>query len=154
MRVQVTAFQWCWRFHYVGQPVTVTAQCQGGPDPTLVLPTGEPVELDVTSSDVIHAVWVPYLRYKIYAYPGHVNTFTVTLTHTGRWIGRCAQLCGLFHYEMDFYLQAETPAQFDRWLRAQRRIGAPQGAAHDRQHRARRGTARPGPSGAGCRTGC
>ena len=73
----------------------------------------------MTSSDVIHAVWVPYLRYKIYAYPGHVNTFTVTLTHTGRWIGRCAQLCGLFHYEMDFYLQAETPAQFDRWLRAQ-----------------------------------
>ena len=49
MRVQVTGFQWCWRFHYVGQPVTVTAQCQGGPDPTLVLPTGKPVELDVTS---------------------------------------------------------------------------------------------------------
>ena len=118
MRVQVTGFQWCWRFHYVGQPVTMTAQCQGGPDPTLVLPTGKPVELDVTSSDVIHAVWVPYLRYKIYAYPGHVNTFTVTLTHTGRWIGRCAQLCGLFHYEMDFYLQAVTPAQFDHWLRA------------------------------------
>jgi cytochrome c oxidase subunit 2 len=118
MRVQVTAFQWCWRFQYTGPPVTVTARCQGGPLPTLMLPTGRPVELDVTSTDVVHAFWVPYLREKMYAYPGHTNKFTVTLTHTGRWIGRCAQLCGLYHYQMDFYLQAVPPAQFDHWLRA------------------------------------
>lgn len=118
MRVQVTAFQWCWQFRYSGQPVTVTARCQGGPIPTLVLPTGRPVELDITSTDVIHAFWVPYLRYKIYAYPGHVNSFTVTLTHNGRWMGRCAQICGLYHYQMDFWLQAVPPAQFGRWLHA------------------------------------
>jgi cytochrome c oxidase subunit 2 len=53
---------------------------------------------------------VPYLRTKMYAYPGHVNRLTVTLPHTGRRIGRCAQLCGLYHYQMDFYLQAESPA--------------------------------------------
>jgi cytochrome c oxidase subunit 2 len=70
-----------------------------------VLPTGRPVEIDVTSTDVIHAVWVPYLEYKIYAYPDHVNRFTVTLTHDGRWIGRCAQICGLYHYAMDFWLR-------------------------------------------------
>lgn len=118
MQVQVTAFQWCWSFHYTGQPVTVTARCQGGPLPTLVLPTGRPIELDITSTDVIHAFWVPYLREKMYAYPGHVNRFTVTLTSSGRYIGRCAQLCGLYHYEMDFWLQAESPARFGRWLRA------------------------------------
>jgi heme/copper-type cytochrome/quinol oxidase subunit 2 len=118
MRVQVTAFQWCWRFRYTGQPVTVTARCQGGPLPTLVLPTGRPVELDVTSTDVVHAFWVPYLREKMYAYPGQTNKFTVTLADTGRWIGRCAQLCGLYHYEMDFYLKAVPPSQFDQWLRA------------------------------------
>lgn len=120
MQVDVTGFQWCWRFQYVGQPVTVTARCQGGPIPTLVLPTGRPVELDVTSTDVIHAVWVPYLDYKIYAYPGHVNRFTVTLTKTGSWVGRCAQICGLYHYQMDFRVQAVPPAEFDRWLGAHR----------------------------------
>jgi cytochrome c oxidase subunit II len=118
LRVQVTAYQWCWRFHYAGQPVTILGQCQGGSLPTLVLPVGQPVELDVTSIDVIHAFWLPYLRFKIYAYPGHTNTFTVTLSHTGHWIGRCAQLCGLYHYEMDFYLQAVSPAAFDQFLRA------------------------------------
>ena len=118
LRVQVIAYQWCWRFHYEGQPVTVTGQCEGGSLPTLVLPTGKPVELEVTSVDVVHAFWVPSLRYKLYAYPDHTNSFTVTLPHTGRWIGRCAQLCGLYHYEMDFYLQVVSPAAFDRFLRA------------------------------------
>lgn len=120
MRVQVTAFQWCWQFRYTGQPVTVTARCQGGPLPTLVLPTGRPVELDVTATDVIHAVWVPYLKYKLYAYPDHVNRFTVTLHRDGRWIGRCAQICGLYHFQMDFYLKAVPPAQFSHWLRDHR----------------------------------
>lgn len=118
LRVQVIAYQWCWRFHYEGQPVTVNGQCRGGPLPTLVLPVGRPVELDVTSIDVIHAFWVPYLRYKIYVYPDHVNSFTVTLTRSGRWIGRCAQICGLYHYQMDFYLQAVSPAAFSSFLRS------------------------------------
>jgi heme/copper-type cytochrome/quinol oxidase subunit 2 len=120
MRVDVTAFQWCWQFHYAAQPVTVTAPCQGGAIPTLVLPAGRPVELDVTSTDVIHAFWVPYLRTKMYAYPGHVNRLTVTLTSDGRWIGRCGLLCGLYHYEMDFWLQAVPAPEFDHWLRAHR----------------------------------
>jgi cytochrome c oxidase subunit II len=127
LRVQVIAYQWCWRFHYEGQPVTVTGQCEGGSLPVLVLPVGRPVELDVTSIDVIHAFWVPYLRVKMYAYPGHTNRLTVTLSHAGRWIGRCAQLCGLYHYQMDFYVQAEPPAAFGRFLRA--RGGAPAGAS-------------------------
>ena len=118
LRVQVTAYQWCWRFHYEGQPVTVTGQCEGGALPTLVLPTGRPVELEVTSLDVVHAFWVSYLDVKMYAYPGHTSTFTVTLSRTGRWIGRCAQLCGLYHYEMDFYLQAVSPSAFSAFIRA------------------------------------
>lgn len=125
LRVQVIGYQWCWRFHYEGQPVTVTGQCEGGRLPVLVLPVGQPVELDVTSVDVIHAFWVPYLRAKMLAYPGHTNSLTVTLSHAGRWIGRCAQLCGLYHYEMDFYLQAVSPAAFDQFLRS--RGGTPAG---------------------------
>lgn len=118
VRVRVTGYQWCWRFHYLGQPVTVYGQCQNGSFPVLVLPRGEPVQLEVTSSDVVHAFWLPYLRFKTYAYPGHVNTFTTTLTKTGRFIGRCAQLCGLYHYQMDFYVQVVSPAAFRAFLQA------------------------------------
>src|SRR5260370_3100509 len=70
MRVQVTAFQWCWRFHYAGQPLTVTGSCAGGDYPVLVLPAGLPVELDLTPADGGHPFWVPYLDCKTDALPG------------------------------------------------------------------------------------
>lgn len=117
LTVEVTAFQWCWQFHYAGQPVTVTGRCAGGSIPTLVLPAGRRVRLELASKDVIHSFWLPGLRYKIDVYPGHVNAFTMTLPD-GRWLGRCAEFCGLYHYGMMFNVQAVPPAQFGRWLRA------------------------------------
>jgi cytochrome c oxidase subunit 2 len=117
VRVLVTGYQWCWRFHYEGTPVTTTGQCQGYQSlPVLVVPVGEPVRLDMTSVDVIHGVWVPYWRLKLYAYPGRVESLTVTITRTGSWIGRCAQLCGLYHYEMDFTVRAVSPAAFKAFM--------------------------------------
>jgi cytochrome c oxidase subunit II len=121
VRVMVTGYQWCWRFQYEGTSRTQTGQCQGLRDlPVLVVPTGEPVRLDVTSADVVHAVWVPQWRFKLYAYPGHIQSLTVTIPRTGQWIGRCAQLCGLYHYEMDFYLRAVPPAAFTTFVRTGR----------------------------------
>jgi cytochrome c oxidase subunit II len=129
LAVRVIGYQWCWRFQYEGTARTTTGQCQGGspaglPEPgelpVLVVPVGQPVRLDVTSADVIHAVWVPQWKFKLYAYPGHVNSLTVTIPRAGEWIGRCAQLCGLYHYEMDFWLRAVPPATFRTFLRTGR----------------------------------
>jgi cytochrome c oxidase subunit 2 len=128
LRVRVTAFQWCWDFQYAGHPVPVSGRCAGGPVPTLVLPAGEPVQLDLTSRDVIHSFWIPGLRFKLDIYPGHVNSFTVTL-HDGRWLGRCAEFCGLYHYGMMFHIQAVPRAQFTRWLNAMARSAAARGTA-------------------------
>ena len=117
--VRVTGYQWCWQFGYVGTHVTVRGQCEGGKPPTLMLPTSRPVRVQDTSSDVIHGFWIPYLDWKIYAYPGHTNAFTATLPHPGSWPGRCSEFCGLYHADMDLTLRAVPPAQFDRWLHAQ-----------------------------------
>jgi cytochrome c oxidase subunit 2 len=116
--VAVTGYQWCWRFHYEGTPVTATGQCQGLRNlPVLVVPVGEPVRLDITSADVLHAVWMPQFDFKLYAYPGHVNSATLTIPRAGKWMNRCAQLCGLYHYEMDFWLEAVPPSTFNSYLR-------------------------------------
>ena len=117
MTVKVIAFQWCWDFQYPAQSVNVTAECRGKGTPTLVLPAGRPVRIEMTSNDVIHSFWVPGIRFKMDIFPHHVNSFTVTL-HDGRWVGHCAELCGIYHDEMMFHLQAVPPAQFDRWIRA------------------------------------
>lgn len=119
--VAVTGYQWCWRFHYEGTSVTASGQCQGLRDlPVLVVPVGEPVQLNVTSADVIHAVWMPQWKFKVYAYPGEVNSATLTIPQPGKWISRCAQLCGLYHFQMDFWLQAVSPAAFRSYLKTGR----------------------------------
>ncbi|MER6979116.1 cytochrome c oxidase subunit II [Streptomyces carpinensis] len=121
VRVDVMGFQWCWKFGYPQSPakVSVTGTCRGKDLPTLVVPTGRPVELRLTSNDVIHSLWVPDLRYKMDAFPDHVNTFTLTLDHEGRWRGRCAEFCGERHYAMDFWIKAVSPEEYDRYLHGQ-----------------------------------
>jgi cytochrome c oxidase subunit 2 len=120
VRVDVTGFQWCWRFGYpqAAEPFSVTATCRGKALPTLVVPAGRPVTLTITSHDVIHSLWVPALRYKMDAFPDHVNTVTLTLNRRGRWIGRCAEFCGLRHFAMDFWIKAVSPEEYAHWLHA------------------------------------
>ena len=124
-RVEVTAFQWCWRFHYTGTPVTVNGQCAGGNYPTLVLPTDRTVAITLRSGDVIHSFWVPALRFKMDVFPHHTNTFRVKLDKQGTWTGRCAEFCGVDHSTMDFHLRTVPPEAFDRWIAA----GGPPGGA-------------------------
>jgi cytochrome c oxidase subunit 2 len=117
-KIQVTGFQWCWRFTYPSTKKSVTGTCDGGSLPTMVVPVGQPITLQISSTDVIHSWWVPELRYKLDAFPDHVNTVTLIVDRTGRWAGRCAEFCGHWHTYMDFYLKAVPPKQFQQWLRA------------------------------------
>ncbi|HVW79370.1 MAG TPA: cytochrome c oxidase subunit II [Mycobacteriales bacterium] len=116
LTVRVTGFQWCWSFGYTGTPVTVTAPCMAGQYPTLVVPAGEPIRVETTSRDVIHSFWVPAFRFKMDAFPDHVNSFVMTIPHTGVWMGHCAEFCGERHAFMTFHLRAVTPADFSAWL--------------------------------------
>ncbi|MBO0849821.1 MAG: cytochrome c oxidase subunit II [Pseudonocardia sp.] len=116
-RVTVTAFQWCWSFDYQGTPVHVTGTCvDRAHAPTLIVPVGQPVRLELTSKDVIHSLWIPELVVKKDAMPDHVNTLTLTFDREGRWLGRCSEYCGSHHATMDFFVQAVPPDQYQQWL--------------------------------------
>jgi cytochrome c oxidase subunit 2 len=115
--VDITGFQWCWRFDYPGQHVRVTGTCQDfGDRPTMVIPAGVPVTIRTRSTDVIHSWWVPALRYKLDAFPHHTNTATFTVDKVGEWAGRCAEFCGDYHYTMDFRLRAVSMDDYTHWL--------------------------------------
>jgi cytochrome c oxidase subunit 2 len=114
--VAVTAYRWCWQFRYPGQPVDINGACTTGKYPTIVVPTGRPVELTLTSQDVIHSFWVPALDVKVDTYPDHTNVLTMSFDRPGQWLGRCAEFCGTYHTTMDFYLRAVSPDQYRQWL--------------------------------------
>lgn len=82
----------------------------------IVLPLGEPVEIRLKSSDVIHSFWVPSIAGKMDMIPGRVNRLTVTATREGRFRGQCAEFCGLAHPLMAFEAVVLPPDEFDAFL--------------------------------------
>jgi cytochrome c oxidase subunit 2 len=125
--VEVIAFKWNWQFNYKesAQPDAATVTSTIGTSeivPILVVPTGKTIRIEETSKDVIHSFWVPDLLFKRDVFPGAIarNQFEVTITKAGAYVGRCAELCGIYHAYMNFELRAVTPEQYEQFLAAKR----------------------------------
>jgi cytochrome c oxidase subunit II len=113
LEVDVTGFQWGWRFTYPKAGVSVLGDNLD--PPTLMVPTDTTVRFNVVARDVIHAFWVPELRFKKDLFPERVNEFDLVFDE-GAMTGRCAEFCGLRHSNMLFDVQAVPPDEFDAWL--------------------------------------
>jgi cytochrome c oxidase subunit 2 len=126
MTVEVVAFKWNWQFNYRDAPgaeASTVASTIGSTDvvPLLVLPAGKRIRIEETSRDVVHSFWVPELLFKRDVMPGILrNRFEVTLDKEGRYVGRCAELCGTYHAFMNFELVVVSPQRFDQFLAAKR----------------------------------
>jgi cytochrome c oxidase subunit II len=118
--VQVVGFRWSWRFLYPREHIAVEGTSDRPPE--LVLPANRTTEIRLTSSDVIHAFWVPAFLFKRDAVPGIVNVFDYTPLKEGVYPGRCAEYCGTFHAHMSFTVRVVSPDAFARWARER---GAP-----------------------------
>jgi len=112
MQVQVIAQQWYFTYRYADY---------GGVETThLYLPVDRPVELHVTSLDIIHSFWAYQLGVKADANPGVDNVFHVTPQKTGSFQVRCAELCGIWHGQMsDSEGQVVSQSDFDTWIAQQ-----------------------------------
>jgi cytochrome c oxidase subunit II len=118
VKIEVTAFQWGWRFDYPGQGVSVVGNSNH--PPAFAVPGERPVHFALTSSDVIHAFWIPGERFKRAAIPGRVNEFDLEFATAGREEGLCSEFCGLRHSGMRFDVWVLSQASYRRWLTAHR----------------------------------
>src|SRR5262245_19578883 len=91
MNIYVTAKQWMWRFSYERGNQSLTR---------LVVPTGRPVRLVMTSRDVIHSFFVPEFRVKQDVLPGRFTTVWFEVTRPGTYSILCAEFCGAGHSTM------------------------------------------------------
>ena len=116
LQVNVTAAKWNWRFDYPAQHVS---QIGGDSSPTtLVVPTGTDIRFTVTSLDVIHSFWIPYIRFKRDAFPRRTSSFVLSFPGAGyHTAGRCAEYCGLKHDQMTFNVEVMSKSGFDAWVR-------------------------------------
>ena len=111
LTVVVTGHQWWWEVRYPGTGA-VTAN-------EIHIPVRTPVRVEVKTADVIHSFWVPRLNRTIDAIPGRRNAIELYADAVGRYRGQCDEFCGLQHAHMSFYVYADPPAAFRRWLAAQ-----------------------------------
>jgi cytochrome c oxidase subunit 2 len=120
--VDITGFQWSWEFSYPQYKVNSVGSMwdpeQGNIAkqnlPVLEIPVGETVQFNLTSTDVVHAFWVPDFLFKRDVIPDHPNHFTVDTTKTGTFLGHCSELCGVYHSRMLFWLKIVSQQQFQQ----------------------------------------
>jgi cytochrome c oxidase subunit II len=85
-------------------------------DNRLVLPVGEPIRMQITATDVIHAFAVPSLWFKLDAVPGKINEKVLTIKEPGVYYGQCSELCGAKHGYMPIAVEALPRDQFNAWV--------------------------------------
>jgi len=119
VRIKTTAAKWKWRFDYPDYGIAQTAV--GRAPARLVVPAGVPVQFEQTSIDVIHAFWIPEMRFKKDAFPGRVHRFVLEFPKPGILSGgKCAEYCGLDHSYMTFTVRVMEPGEFRAWAEANR----------------------------------
>lgn len=119
--VRITGHQWWWQIEY--WPDDPPRRFSTANE--LHLPTGRTIDLELQSSDVIHSFWVPALAGKTDLVPGRTNHVRITIDRDGRWLGQCAEYCGLEHAKMRLLVEAEAPQRFEAWATAQRVAATP-----------------------------
>jgi cytochrome c oxidase subunit II len=107
LQIQVIGQQWRFTYRY--------PQFGGFETTALYLPVNQPVQFNVTSLDVIHSFWAYQLGVKADANPGVNNIAFTTAKHTGQFIVRCNELCGLWHAAMVNYGEVVSMPAFQAW---------------------------------------
>ncbi len=152
IQVDAFKWNWQFEYHtYHGQQTAYTGQTDQttgdsnsplylstvGSDseiPILVIPDNESVQIIEHSDDVIHSFWVPEFLFKRDVIPYGTqaqqqasgladNRFQFTPTTDGSYVGRCAELCGTYHSQMNFEVRVVQPAVFTKYLAALKQIG-------------------------------
>ncbi len=112
LQVEVIGHRWWWEVRYPDEGIVSANEIH--------IPVGRPVEIHLTSRDVIHSFWVPQLAGKLDLNPGETNSMWLQANEPGIYRGICAEFCGLQHANMQFLVVASSEAAFQEFLDRER----------------------------------
>jgi cytochrome c oxidase subunit 2 len=104
--IKVTGQKWKWQFEYA----------TGYVDEDLHVPVDRKIQLTMTSTDVIHSLFIPALRIKRDVVPGRYSKIWFQARTPGEYLLVCAQYCGTGHSEMAAHLIVHPRGEFEQWL--------------------------------------
>ncbi|WP_410767371.1 cytochrome c oxidase subunit II [Haloferax sp. DFSO60] len=111
LEIEVDAYQWGWEFTYPEGDFTTKNR--------LVIPENTNVTLVMSSSDVIHSLYVPGLGIKQDIFPGQPQVARTRATVPGEYDLYCAELCGSGHSRMGGTVVVMNQTAYDEWVATQ-----------------------------------
>lgn len=103
--VKAYARMWQWSFEYENGRTT----------DRLIVPSGRPVKLIITSSDVLHSLFIPAFRIKEDAVPGMQTHLWFLPDSQGDFDLFCSEYCGTGHSSMITKVQVISADDFRKW---------------------------------------
>jgi cytochrome c oxidase subunit 2 len=107
-KIDVTAKQWAWVFHYPEQNITSSE---------LHLPVNRRTRLALRSQDVLHGFYVAALRVKQDIIPQRTIDFEFTPIRPGKYRLRDSQYSGTYFAAMQADVVVESLEDYQKWLR-------------------------------------
>ena len=116
MTVKAEAKQWVWSFQY---PTDTKFKLSDGSylkaAEELHIPVGQKVKIELSSTDVIHAFYVPKLGGQKDAVPGRATEMWIQADRPGTYNGQCVEFCGTGHADMLITVVAQNPIDYASW---------------------------------------
>lgn len=109
--VNVTGYQWWWRFEYPQYGIVTSNE--------LHVPADKRVVLNLTSADVLHSFWLPKFAGKRDLIPNQDNQLWFDVpadAPIGAYMGHCAELCLGAHAYMRFRVIVNEEQEFENWV--------------------------------------
>ncbi len=104
--IQASSRMWSWLFTYEN----------GKTSDKLYVPVGQPVNIRLSSEDVLHSFYVPAFRVKRDCVPGMESYVWFVAEEPGSYDLFCAEYCGVAHSSMITTVEAIPAAEFAGWL--------------------------------------
>jgi cytochrome c oxidase subunit II len=137
MTIKVTGHQWYWEYSYpdegnldIESRYVHDEDLKPGQlrlldvDNQLVIPIGKKIRILTTSSDVIHAFFIPAFGVQRYAIPGRTIETWMEADQVGTFYGECNQICGQDHSRMPISVKALSAVDFKTWVEGAKKSAA------------------------------
>ncbi len=122
MEIKVVGFMWGWEFEYPnGKKVYAFFNSQGYDAPEeqkAYIPAGKPIQVYLTSRDVIHSFFVHPAMITEDALPGRITKLWFQINKPGEYFVFCKEYCGTWHSRMFAVLKVVPEEEFNKWLNA------------------------------------
>lgn len=118
--IMITGKRWNWEITYRNgaqprSPMVNISQIK--PSPHFIVPKDRPVKLVMTSTDVIHAFYIPDFRTKMDVIPNRYTSMWFLPQKLGKHTVYCAEYCGQDHSEMAAQMEVVDQKEFETTIR-------------------------------------